>query len=98
MVILVCADKDAASNFQGGNSYLMDGTIVATHMMLAATDIGLDTCWAGVNDVEQTQKVFNLQENIYPICFLHLGYRSDDFKSLLGNKKRNSLDSMINIL
>ena len=98
MVILVCADKDAASNFQGGNSYLMDGTIVATHMMLAATDIGLDTCWAGVNDVEQTQKVFNLQENIYPICFLDLGYRSDDFKSLLGNKKRNSLDSMINIL
>ena len=40
----------------------------------------------------------NVMENIYPICFLDLGYRSDDFKSLLGNKKRNSLDSMINIL
>lgn len=32
MVILVCADKDAASNFQCGNSYLMDGTIVTSYL------------------------------------------------------------------
>ena len=97
-VLVVCGDKENSYQKNDMPIYVMDASIVATHMMLAATDIGLDTCWAGVNDVEQTQKVFNLQENIYPICFLDLGYRSDDFKSLLGNKKRNSLDSMINIL
>lgn len=98
MVILVCSDKNAASNFQGGNSYLTDGVIAATHMMLAATDIGLDTCWAGVNDVLKTQNVFDLPENIYPICFLDLGIRASDFKGVSSDKKRNPIDSMVTIL
>ena len=98
VVMLVCSDKEAASHFQGGSSYLVDGTIAATHMMLAAADIGLDTCWAGVIDIEGTQEAFGLADHIYPICFLDIGIRDKGFKGNAGNKKRNALDSMVTIL
>ena len=97
-VILVCADKNVSSTHTGVSSYIMDGTIAATHMLLAAADVGLDSCWAGVSDVAITQDVFGLPENIYPICFLDLGIRSKDFKGTNGSKVRNPLESMVTVL
>lgn len=95
IVLLVCADKDATSSYRGSSSYIMDGTIAATHMLLAATDVGLDSCWAGVSDVIETQKEFQLKENIYPICFIDLGYRAEQFNGSQPQKKRNSLETMV---
>jgi len=95
VVMLVCADKNASSSFQGSSSYLTDGTIAATHMMLAATNVGLDSCWAGVSDVVKTQQAFDLPENIHPICFLDLGFRSDEYKGSATHHKRNSIESML---
>lgn len=95
VVLLVRADMNATPCHNESSSYLMDGTIVATHMLLAATDAGLDSCWAGISNVSETQKVFEIAENIYPICFLDLGYRSTEFKEKPNPKKRNSLESMV---
>ena len=97
-VIMVCADKNAASTHNDVSSYVMDGTIAATHMLLAAADVGLDSCWAGISDVAKTRSVFGLPENIYPICFLDLGVRSEDFKGRAGLKVRNPLESMVTVL
>lgn len=90
MVILVCSDKNAASNFQGGNSYLTDGVIAATHMMLAATDIGLDTCWAGVNDVLKTQKVLTCQKTSILFVFWIWDFALAISKVYLAIKKKSN--------
>lgn len=78
-VLLVCSDSE--KGFEKGlfNTYIMDATIVATHMMLEATNLGIDNIWIEAFDIEETQKKFNLPKNIVPVMLLPLGYRTDNY-------------------
>ena len=44
----------------------MDACIVATHMMLEATNIGVDNICIEMFDKQELIKQFNLEENIEP--------------------------------
>lgn len=93
IVLLVCADTAIA-----GPSAEIDGTIVATHMLLAAYNAGVDSVWAGVLKRDETGKIFNLPETVLPICFIDLGFQVTDNRVNLSLAKRNPLESMVTIL
>lgn len=93
IVLLVCADAEIA-----GPSAEIDGTIVATHMLLAAYNAGVDSVWAGVLKRDETRKIFNLPETVIPICFIDLGFQPTDNRVNLSSAKRNPLESMVTIL
>lgn len=57
----------------------MDATIVATHMMLEATNLGVDNIWIRMFDNEDVKREFNLPDFIEPVCILNLGYKTDDY-------------------
>lgn len=78
VVLLVCSDKNIAWSNENFSTYLMDASIVATHMMLEATNVGIDNIWIEYFDKEQTKIEFNLPENEEPICLIPLGYAADD--------------------
>lgn len=80
-VLLICADKSQAWQKEDYSSYEMDASIVATHMMLEATNIGVDNIWIMLFDKEMLKKEFNLPTNIEPVCLMPLGYRSADYKA-----------------
>ena len=44
-VLMVCANKDEAYHKGDYSTYEMDACIVSTHMMLEATNIGVDNIW-----------------------------------------------------
>lgn len=77
---LICYDKNESWKrvFDGVDSGYVDSAIVATHMMLAATDIGAGTTMVMYYDAEKTKEIFALPENLVPICFLVAGYPADD--------------------
>ena len=54
-VLLVAFDKYNVFTYPGGkrNSGIEDATIVATHMILAAADEGVDSCWINNLDPDQ---------------------------------------------
>lgn len=52
----------------------IDAAIVITHMMLAATDVGLGTCWVGSFDLEKAKQVFDLDAHYMPVALLPIGY------------------------
>ena len=56
-----------------------DGSIVASYLMLAATCLGLDTCWvswqASLKRKKQIYGELGLESYFFPICVLTLGYR-----------------------
>ena len=54
-VIVVAFDKDNVYRYPGGqrDSGIEDASIVATHMMLAATDQGLNSCWINFLDPDK---------------------------------------------
>ena len=56
----------------------MDSCIVATHMMLEATNIGVDNIWVESFDSNILRDEFNIPNELTPICLLPLGYKSDD--------------------
>ena len=64
-VLAVAFDKNNVFTYPGGkrDSGVEDASIVATHMILAAADEGVDSCWLNFLDPEQTAAVRGLPEN-----------------------------------
>lgn len=92
--LLVCADKEAAFTLNGQSSYAVDASIAATHMLLAACDVGVDSAWIGVFDPEKTRRIFGLPERIVPICFIDLGFRTEDYPGNPTHNQRNPMEQM----
>ena len=81
VILVVCYDTDrhAKSRMMPGYAFgEMDATIVCTHMMLQAWELGIGSCWVGMfNDVE-VSKALNLPENIHVAALLPLGYPAEN--------------------
>ena len=78
-VLIVCSNKDEAFKKDNYSTYEMDACIVATHMMLEATNLGLGSVWVELFDKELLKQKFNLDSNIEPICLLMIGYKTDNY-------------------
>ena len=78
--IIICAcgipSQDLISRGVQGRREL-DVGIVMDHLSLAATDLGLGTCWIGAFDRAAAREVLGLPEDIEPLIFMTLGYTDD---------------------
>ena len=80
-VLLVCYDESVAwhnSRRPGYDSGEMDASIVTTHMMLQAAELGIGSCWVGVFDDKEVSAAFGLPENIKPAALMPMGYPAED--------------------
>ena len=92
VVIAVCALTDRCWVRSDGKSYCdVDAAIVMDHMILAATDQGLGSCWIGAFDARAAREVLGLPESAEPVAFTPLGYAADG----PGEKKRRPLDDLV---
>ena len=55
----------------------VDVAIAMDHLILAATDLGLGTCWIAAFDPAAAREVLGLPEGVEPIAFTPLGYPAD---------------------
>ena len=55
-----------------------DVSIVATHMMLEAEDLGLGTCWVNYFPNTELEKAFGLPKNERSVLLMPLGYPAPD--------------------
>ncbi|GBU23046.1 nitroreductase [Fibrobacteres bacterium R8-0-B4] len=80
VVLLVCYDKTVCWRHPdtGKPSGEIDAGIVTTHIMLAAAEIGLGSCWVMKFNVSKAAELFNLPENFVPVAMLPIGYPADD--------------------
>ena len=85
-VLIVCSNKDLAFKKGDYSTYEMDACIVATHMMLEATNVGVGSIWIEMFDASKLKEEFNLDNSVEPICLLPLGYTADDYT---GNPMHN---------
>jgi nitroreductase len=69
----------------------IDLAIAMDHLILAATDLGLGTCWIGAFDPDAARKVLNIPDNLTPAIFTPLGYPAD----LPRVKQRKTLDELV---
>ncbi len=96
--LLFCADKNIAWQKDGYSSCEMDVSIVATHIMLQAANLGVDSLWVRNFNPEQTKVEFSLPENIMPICVMPLGYKADDYLGSPMHNQRKELSSYVHYI
>jgi len=75
-----------------GKSYTdVDVAIAMDHLVLAAADVGLGTCWIGAFNPDAAREVLGLPEGVEPIAFTPLGYPADEPRP----KKRKALAELV---
>ncbi len=76
-------------------SGMEDASIVATHIMLAATNAGIDNCWINRFDPAQGEKLLDIPENETLFMFLDLGYAAEGAGPLPNNSIRKELSETV---
>ncbi len=91
-VICVCSLRAESWTRKDGKNYSdVDAAIVMDHLILAAADQGLGTCWIGAFDAEAARKVLHLPDDAEPVAFTPLGYPADK----PGAKKRKAPEELV---
>ena len=100
VVILVAYDRDNVFTYPGGrkNSGDEDATIVATQMILAAADEGVDSCWLNHFDPDKLKDALGLPENEEILMLMDLGYAAEGAGPLPNHANRKPLSETVKYL
>ena len=80
IIIVGVADPTISGTRENKQYYLVDMGIAMEHMMLAATELGLGTCWIVSTNWSGISSAIELEENseLEPISLIALGYPTED--------------------
>ena len=84
-------------NYDGYNSIESDVAIALTHIILAAENEGIGTCWIAAYNPEILKEALNINKNQLIFGITPLGYPKPGFIKTL-NKKRKSLEDIVEFL
>lgn len=75
-----------------GKNYVdVDAAIVMDHLILAAADLGLGTCWIAAFNPQAARELFGLPAEVEPLLLTPLGYPADQ----LSPKQRKPLAALV---
>ena len=83
---------------EGVHAGVEDVSIVATHVMFEAEELGLATCWCNYFPNTQLEKEFGLPKNERSVLFMTLGYAADSAQPAPLHIKRKDLASVVRYL
>jgi nitroreductase len=96
MYIVICSDHSRSwKRGDGKDSADIDAAIAADHITLAATSIGLATCWICNFNKPKLSEVLNLPDYVEPVVILPLGYPDDTVDSERHSEKRKPLKDIV---
>ena len=98
--MVVAFDKENVFTYPGDqrDSGVEDATIVATHLMLAAKDVGVDSCWINFFDPDVMAEKLGLPEKEEVLMLLDLGYAAEGTEPLPTHSQRKELSETVSYL
>jgi nitroreductase len=98
-ILIVLGLRDQAWNrsYDGYNSIETDVAIAMTHIILAAENEGVGTCWIAAYNPLILRETLNLDNNQVVFGITPLGYQKPGFVKTL-NKKRKPLSEIVEFL
>jgi nitroreductase len=91
-IVCVCSLTRECWTRKDGKSFGdVDASIVMDHLILAAANEGLGTCWVAAFDAEAAREILKLPSDVEPVVFTPLGYPGDE----PGTKKRKPLEELV---
>ncbi|HLC02705.1 MAG TPA: nitroreductase family protein [Anaerolineales bacterium] len=79
--LIICAcgvPAEAWVREDGTPFHQVDVAIVMDHLILAATEIGLGTCWVAAFDAQAARKLLGIPDVVEPLVMTPLGYPADE--------------------
>ncbi len=99
-LIIICCSvrKNIITHFlgeiiSGVRYHIIDTAIAAEHIVLAAEELGLSSCWIGWFNEKKIKKILNIPENWKVISILAVGYRDERYNPK--PQKRRSLKDIL---
>jgi nitroreductase len=86
VIVVGCADSSLSPTW-----HLVDFAIAFEHIILAATNLGLGTCWLGRLENETIKKALNIPDHIKVVAVTPLGYPAEPPEP----KARKALSEMV---
>lgn len=94
VIFVICGvPEESAQQYgdRGRNLYaLQDATIFAAYFQLAATSLGLASCWVGSFDEKEVSQMLDLPEDLVPAAIIPVGYTDEEPRG----KMRKSLEEI----
>lgn len=96
-VLAVAFDSESVFTYPGGSrdSGMEDATIVATHMILAAANAGVDSCWVNFFDPAELKEALGLPQQEELLMIMDLGYAAEGAGPLPNHFSRKALDQTV---
>ena len=99
-VLIVAYKKNNVFTYPGGkrDSGTEDATIVATHMILAAANEGVDSCWVNFFDPKKAAAALELPEDEEVLMAMDLGYAAEGTTPLPNHESRKALSETVSFI
>jgi nitroreductase len=92
LIICACGIPSGAWIRDDKKNYsVVDVAIVMDHLILAATELRMGTCWVAAFNEQATREILGLPEEVEPIVFTPLGYPADQPEP----KERKPLEELV---
>jgi nitroreductase len=93
VIVVACAKEDEAYGTMGGylNSYPIDIAIAMEHLILAATEKGLSTCWIGAFKEKLVKDLLAVPKNIRVVALTPIGYPAEETPPKRGRKSLSEI-------
>jgi len=95
LILAVCAlpAESWVRKYDGWNAAEVDATIAMDHLILAAAEEGLGTCWIAAFNPAAAREVLGLPPDVVPVAFTPLGYPGDAIQP----KKRRPVPNLVHL-
>lgn len=95
VVVIICANPERSAikyGRRGAELYCInDADIAASYIQLAATELGLGSCWVGAFDEFKVKNIIKAPEYVKPIAIIPIGYPDEIPYSSI----RRNLDDLV---
>ena len=92
-VLVLAYDMTVASRHPDVVDFgVVDTSIVATHMMLQASELGVHSCWVGLIDPPELRRGLEIPGNFRIVAVMPLGYPSEKSRASYLHRTRKPLE------
>jgi nitroreductase len=102
LAIVACGDPRQSGDRNGIQYYLVDVSIAMQQLVLAATDLGLGTCWLGAFDEATIKQTLGIPDGIKVVAITPLGYPAEKeglrdrmTRTLIGSNNRKDMAEIV---
>lgn len=78
IVIVLCAVTRESETWEGKDYMMLDAGLAMEHLILAATEQGLGTCWQGLFEEEKVRAALNVPEDVRIVAMSPVGYAAEE--------------------